>query len=219
MAIQGAIFDFDGTLVDSMHVWKEVLSDWLGLLELEPVSDLYEQLSNMSFRGSASFLREFYSLPLTPDEIILQWEELARGEYQRVAVKDGVLPFLTLLKERRIPCVIATACMRPLCEACMQAQGLDGFFLDVLYADELKTDKTQPDIYLKAAQRMGIPPKHCVVFEDLPTCAPVVHRAGMTLVGIFDVNAQTDWEVFRTQADYAVTSLMELTEPPFSLLG
>lgn len=219
MSMQGAIFDFDGTLVDSMHVWKEVLHDWLGLLELEPVSDLYDQLSDMSFRGSASFLREFYALPLTTDEIIHQWEELARGEYQRVPVKEGVFPFLQLLQGKKIPCIIATACMRPLCEACMQAHGLTGYFIDVLYTDELNTDKTRPDIYLKAAEQMKVAPEHCVVFEDLPTCAPVVHQAGMTLVGIFDVNAQTDWETFQTEADYAVTNLMELTEPPFSLLS
>lgn len=218
VSMQGAIFDFDGTLVDSMHVWKEVLHDWLGLLDLEPVSDLYEQLSNMSFRGSASFLREFYSLSLSADDMIHQWEELARGEYQRVPVKEGVLPFLRLLSQQRIPCVIATACMRPLCEACMEAHGLTGFFLDVLYADELKTDKTSPLIYLKAAERMNAAPENCVVFEDLPTCAPVVHQAGMTLVGIFDVNAQADWESFRSQADYAVTNLMELAASPSPLL-
>ena len=118
--MKGAIFDMDGTLLDSMQVWVHVGEQYLRNRGIEPEEGLGDVLFPMSMRDGAVYVKERYGLPDPPDMIVADMDDIVFGAYRdEVLPKPGVAAYLESLKKRGIPMAVATATNRPMVEAAL----------------------------------------------------------------------------------------------------
>ena len=164
MNIQGAVFDLDGTLTDSMYIWLKAPVDLVRRYGGDPPEDLARDLKEMGRREAAEYLRERFALSATPEELMDTLNDLVTEEYRsRVPMKPGADKLLSRLAERNIPCCIATASEAFQARSAMERLGLWKYFRFAVSCVQYG-GKTRPDIYLEAARRLGTAPAETVVF-------------------------------------------------------
>ena len=207
MNIEGAIFDLDGTLTDSMYIWQQAPVDLVRRYGGDPPEDLARDLKEMGRREAAEYLRSRFSLSATPEELMDALNDLVTEEYRsRVPMKPGVDKLLSRLAERNIPCCIATASEAFQARSAMERLGLWKYFRFAVSC-VWYGGKTRPDIYLEAARRLGTTPAETVVFEDALHAARTAHEAGFRVCGVWDTSAQEDQAALETLADWYVRDL------------
>jgi len=211
--IRGVLFDLDGTLVDSMWMWDDIDIAFLARFGLPVPENLHEQIEGMSFTETAVYFREQFSLPMSIEEIKEEWNGMARNQYlYEVPLKPGVLPFLEHLKSRGIPTGIATSNSRELVEAVVNERKIGHLFDCVITACEVNAGKPAPDIYLRGASLIGVTPKECMVFEDIPAGIRAGKSAGMAVTAIEDSFSAGLREEKRRLADYYIEDFTELLD-------
>ncbi|MFP3043692.1 HAD family phosphatase [Treponema primitia] len=199
---QGAIFDLDGTLTDSMHVWDHLCRDWLLAKGKKPEPDLEEHIATMTVNQSAEYMQSRYGFSLTPEEIIAQWQSMVLGLYETtVPLKTGTAQLARELKAAGLKLAVATSCFPAACEAVLQRHRLESLFSAVLYTDDFPGDKHEPDIWRAAAYALGLESGECVVFEDSLYALRGIKAAGMDFAAVYD-DTCTDWEHMKTCADW-----------------
>ncbi|MBQ5755572.1 MAG: thiamine phosphate synthase [Oscillospiraceae bacterium] len=181
------IFDFDGTIADSMYVWVDCAPNFVRSQGAQPAPDLSARISHLNVMDSAVLLREEYHLPLTPEEIIRLIEDGIREEYtQRVQAKPGVEEVLKTLKAAGCRMGVATGTDYRLVEPCLERMGLRDYF-EFVITTKAGAGKDKPDIYLEALEKLGgTTPAEAVVYEDNPRCITTAFAAGFTVCGMFD---------------------------------
>ena len=184
--IRGAIFDVDGTLLDSMHIWEELGTRYLRTLGREPVEDLAETFRTFTLEQSAAYFRSHYGVTRTVPEIVRDMEGLLRNFYfEEAQLRPGVEELLVRLEEAHIPMVLATATDRVLVEGALERCGILHHFSGVVTCAEAGS-KTQPRIYEEARRRLGTPRADTWVFEDACHGAATAARAGFPVLGVRD---------------------------------
>ena len=200
---KGVIFDLDGTLVDSMWMWKAIDIEYLGRRGLLCPEDLQKKIEGMSFSETAAYFKERFRLPDSLDEIKAEWTRMSLNKYEtQVPLKPGAKQFLEFLKERGIPMGIATSNGQAMVDGVLDALNIRPFFSSIVTACEVKAGKPAPDIYLFVAGKLGVEPKDCLVFEDVPAGIQAGKAAGMTVVAMADEFSRSMEEEKRQLADY-----------------
>lgn len=208
MNIAGAIFDMDGTLLDSMPVWDHVGIDYLTGLGIRARPDLPEKILTMSMHQAAAYFRSDYGVPFSEEEIIEGINAQIAAFYQDTApAKDGAVDFLRALQQRGIKMCVATATDRPLAEAALRRTGLIDAFSYILTCTEVKAGKDRPDIFLEAQKRLGTPRERTLVFEDALYAIQTAKQAGFPVAAVYDESSRADQEQIRAIADYYLPSL------------
>ena len=181
------LFDLDGTLVDSMWMWKQIDIEFLGRYGYECPETLQKDIEGMSFSETAVYFQETFQIPLSLDEIKACWTRMSIDKYRyEVPMKPGALDFLKFCKENGIRTGIATSNGREMVDAVIKAHQI-GRYLDVITtACEVKAGKPEPDIYLEVAKRLSVDPSECLVFEDIPAGILAGKRAGMQVIAVED---------------------------------
>jgi HAD superfamily hydrolase (TIGR01509 family) len=210
MNIKGAIFDMDGTLTDSMSVYEYIYSDFLLKHGAVPAATLREDVRKRDAHQISEFLRLTYLPAFTEREIFEGINHLLEPYYFNEALlKPGALPLLSLLREREIPMVIATATERLLVEGALKNNGVFEYFARIFTCAEENTGKEKPDIFLSAAAFLGTAPGDTVVFEDALYALSSAKNAGFTVVGIADFSNKAVRGELAAAADYFWHSLDE----------
>ena len=208
MNIAGAIFDMEGTLLDSMPIWDRVGIDYLAGLGIRARPDLPERLLTMSMRQAAAYFRSDYGVILPEAEIIDGINARIEAFYQETApAKDGVVDFLRALQQGGIKMCVATATDRPLAEAALRRTGLLGFFSFLLTCTEAGTGKDCPEIFMLAQEKLGTPREQTLVFEDALYAIQTAKKAGFPVAAVYDESSRADQEQIRAIADYYLPSL------------
>jgi HAD superfamily hydrolase (TIGR01509 family) len=206
-----AIFDLDGTLADSMHAWDHICRDWLAAKKITAQNCLEKDIERMTLTQSAEYVIRTYGMAIEPPRIIAEWEAMVIRQYKEtIPLKDGAAEFVRALAAAGMKLAIATSCFPAACEAVLCRHGIRDCFSVIVYADEVNRDKTFPDLYLAAAQRLGIAPEACIVFEDFPPALSGIRAAGMGLAAVYDESSADQWPAFGEAADFAVHSFREL---------
>ena len=180
------IFDLDGTLIDSNGVWVEVDKIFLARRNAPYTKEYYDGVAHTILSNCAVFTKEYLGLEESCEEIIAEWMELARGQYNEIPLKDGVREYLERCKEAGHRMAVFTACVPEHCRAALEHHRLLPYFEQVIYAQELGEDKKSPAIFRKVAQMLGVTPAQCVLFDDSLTACKAAKAAGMTVVGVHD---------------------------------
>ncbi|MDR2133876.1 MAG: HAD family phosphatase [Treponema sp.] len=200
---RGALFDLDGTLVDSMHVWDHLCRDWLLAKGKKPEADLEEALIPMTLFQGAEYMIRRYGIDLSPGEIIGQWEGMALDSYETtVEVKKETADLVRELYGAGLKLAVVTSCFPAACEAVLKRHGLRDYFSAVLYTGDAPGDKSFPGIWLAAAGRLGLASAECIVFEDSCHALKGARAAGMAFAAVYD-GANKDWELLKARADWA----------------
>lgn len=183
-AAGAAIFDFDGTLADTAHIWREVDLEFLARRGLPYTPDYPQRLAALGFAGGAQYTIERFGLNETVEQICDEWNRLGRKLYRNtVTLRPGALGYIMALKDAGIPCALATTNDREVLGA-MRLIDVYGLFDACVHGAEVGVGKDQPDIYYEAAHRLGVDPGVCLVFEDIVPALCSAKRAGMVACGV-----------------------------------
>lgn len=211
MNFKGAIFDLDGTLLDSMSVWHEVDAEFFRRRSIEMPADYGEALKTMHFSTAAVYTKERFCLPESTDEIMAEWTELCFEAYEKhISLKDGALEYLKKLKENGVKIAYATSNSEKLCRAALTANNAWDFFSARAYSEETGKSKSEPDVYLLAAERLGLSPEECTVFEDILDGVRGAKKGGFKVCGVFDETSEKDKNEIKKTADYYIESFRKL---------
>ena len=185
--LKGAIFDFDGTLFDSMFIWDTAGEVYLQSIGIEPREDLQKVLKPMSLLQSATYIRECYQIPLTVEEIMDGVNHMVEGFYfHTVQPKEGVVAFLEQMKKQGVRMCIATATDRYQVEAALKRCGMESFFFEIFTCTDVGHGKDEPIIIQKAMDYLGTTRANTVVFEDAYHAAKTAKADGFITVAVYD---------------------------------
>lgn len=208
--IKCAIFDLDGTLLDSSEMWRTLGARYLGLIGKVSEDGLSEKLYEMSLPESARYLRENYSLPYSVEEILRQLARMTEQFYrEQVALKDGAPGLLAQLRTRCVKMSIATAGDAALAMSALTRLGVADFFSGAVSCTEYGA-KTSPEVFLAAADLVYAVPEEAVVFEDSLHAVRSAKKAGFRTAAVCDIGESNQKELEKT-ADFYATTLDELT--------
>lgn len=201
--IRAAIFDADGTLLDSMHIWDELGARFLRSINLTPENGLSEILYDMSLEQGCRYLQAHYkinrSLKQIRESILAIIEDFYVDE---VKLKPGVKNFIERVN---LPSVIATSGDKDLLTAALVRNGIDKYFANIFTCSELKTDKNEPKIFLECSKFLGIRPENIILFEDSLFAMKTAKEAGFIIAGVKDDSSKKYEAEIMDLSDYYVT--------------
>ena len=198
-----AIFDMDGTLVDSMIYWKNLASEYLrhkGVTEIS--TEVLNKIKPMTMTESAAlFIREF-QLEGSSEQIADEMNALMDQHYRKdIPLKRGICEYLDQLQRSGTVMCVASATAEPLMEACLSRLGVAHYFQFLLSCETVGAGKNRPDVYFAAAKRLGAGPEEIAVYEDALYAARTAKEAGFYVVGVYDDSASGHWDELIELAD------------------
>ncbi|MBQ9594668.1 MAG: HAD family phosphatase [Synergistaceae bacterium] len=186
--IKAAIFDADGTLLDSMHIWSELGDRFLRSINITPEKGLSEILYDMSIEQGCLYLQTHYKIDASLSQIRESILAIIENFYvHEVNLKPGVRDFLDRIN---LPSVIATSGDKDLLTAALIRNEIDKYFAGIFTCSELETDKNEPKIFLKCADFLGLKPENIIVFEDSLFALKTAKDSGFIIAGVKDVSSQ-----------------------------
>lgn len=197
-----AIFDLDGTLIDSMDVWDRVDEAFLGRRGIPVTEDYTAAVSAMCFSEAAEYTINRYGFPDTPEKLIAEWNGMVLREYaDNIPLKPHAREFLDRLRGQGVRLGVATALPEDLYGPVLRRNEVFDRFSAFASVCEAARGKGFPDVYLLAAERLGVKPERCVVFEDVLPGIRGAKAAGMAAYGVFDPRSAVDEPAMRELAD------------------
>ncbi len=209
MKISGAVFDLDGTILDSMYIWETVDEEYLKRKGLCATPEIRAALKTMSLAQAADFFRTECKIADSPEKIMADINGMVSDFYfYEVRPKEYVYEFLTFLKEKNIPMCIATASSRQLTEAALRRLGLLDFFEKILTCEEIGSGKDTPEIYIKSLDILCCESSETLVFEDAAHAAKTARNAGFKVCGVYDPS-ENDVDALKKFSDIYINSFKE----------
>lgn len=185
--IKGAIFDVDGTILNSMYIWENAGNRYLQTIGLQSDAELAQRVLTMSVPEGACYVKEYYHLKQSCEEIIEGIMKTVEDFYFFEApLKDGIKIVLKNLKNCGIRMVIATSGEKELVKAAFDRLDILKYFEKIFTCSEVGKNKTSPLIYYRASEYLGEIPQNILVFEDAVHALRTASKAGFHTVGIFD---------------------------------
>ena len=185
--IEAAIFDVDGTLLDSMPIWMNAAARYLVSIDIEPEPNLGQVLEEMCIHEAVTYIKKKYNITYSEEEINAGIIDTVRDFYYNEApLKAGVKEFLEELDNRNIPMVIATSSDKSYLGAALKRTGIDKYFEKIFTSDEVGTGKTQPKIYEVAGAYLGKNAEGIYVFEDVLHAVRSAKKAGYKVIALYD---------------------------------
>lgn len=217
--INAVIFDLDGTLVDSMWMWHDIDVEYLGRFGIEIPENLHEEIEGISVTQTAQYFKERFQIEDSIEDIINDWDDMAFHKYQfDVPLKEGVQEFLEYLYEHHIPCAIATSNSKSLTEVVLETHSVADYFQEIITGEDVHNGKPAPDIYLECADRLGVSPAECLVFEDIPHGITAALDAGMNVCAVEDEYSIENTYTIKKLADYYIRSFYDIFDETYEEL-
>lgn len=194
--LKGIIFDFDGTLMDSMFIWDTAGEVYLRSIGKEPQEDLQKVLKPMSLMQSAEYIQAHYEIPLSVTEIMEGINRTVEGFYfHDVEPKPVVIEWLEELSAKNIKMCIATATDRYQVEAALKRCGMRHYFSEIFTCTEVGSGKNQPLIFRKAMEHLGTDRSNTAVVEDAYHALRTANADGFMTVAVYDTHEDKQQEI------------------------
>lgn len=211
--MKAVIFDLDGSLVDSMWIWKAIDMEYLGKFGIELPPDLQDSIGGKSFTETAIYFKERFQIPDSLEQIKEDWNRMAYDKYaNEVPLKPGVREFLDYCREHQIRLGIATSNSRELVDNIVRTHELIDYFDCVMTGCEVAKGKPAPDIYLAVAKQLEVAPADCLVFEDIVQGIQAGKAAGMQVCAVDDAFSRAQEKEKRNLADYYIHHYNEVMD-------
>ena len=209
-----AIFDMDGTLIDSMGYWQRLGVEYLRGKGVEgDLTDVLERIKPMTMTESAALFSAEFGLAGTPAELAAEMNGIMETHYRAdIPLKPGVAAYLDNLRADGAHLCVASATAPDLMEACLTRLGVRGHFDFLLSCEEVGAGKDRPDVFLAAADRLGAQPGEAAVYEDALYAARTAKQAGFYTVGVYDPSGEAHWDEMTALADETITDWSGIKE-------
>lgn len=209
--IEGAVFDLDGTLLDSSWVWEKVDEKFLGDRGFQVPDNYVDEISPLGAERAAVYTIERFGLNEDKDDIVREWIEMAKKEYAtEVVCKPYAKEFLEELHKLNIKMAVATSSDRELFMKTLEREGILKYFQKIVTVDEVERGKGYPDIYEEAARRIKVNPHKCLVFEDILAGVTGASLGEFNVVAVFDKKSKHNWEKIKSISKYSINDYKEL---------
>ena len=210
MRIRGAIFDVDGTLLDSMFIWDTIGETYLRSIGYQPKENLNETFKNMSLHQAARYYQTEYGVTLSIDEIMDGVNAMLERYYRfEVPLKPGAAELLERLRQSGVRLCIATATDRHLVEAALDRCGVLSCFGEIFTCNEVGHGKDEPDIFEAALRFLGTRKEETLVFDDALYAVRTAKEAGFPVVAVYDSHEKAQDQI-RMLADVYLEELTQL---------
>lgn len=202
---KGHIFDLDGTLTRSNHVWSKIDEEFLGKRGIEVPEDYFKQVSAMNFEQAAVYTNDRFSLGENIQDIMKEWFDMAVYEYTNVIELCGNAgEYVRKLKEQGRKIALATASTEELYKPVLKRNGILECFDCFVSTEQVKRGKGFPDVYELAAEKLGLDAQDCVVYEDIVEGIKGAKAGGFFAVACLNDHYSHDWDEMREIADSTV---------------
>lgn len=209
--IEGAVFDLDGTLLDSSWVWEKVDEKFLGDRGFQVPDDYVDEISPLGAERAAVYTIERFGLNEDKDDIVREWIEMAKKKYAtEVVCKPYAKEFLEEIHKLNIKMAVATSSDRELFMKTLEREGILKYFQKIVTVDEVERGKGYPDIYEEAARRIKVNPHKCLVFEDILAGVTGASLGEFNVVAVFDEKSKHNWEKIKSISKYSINDYKEL---------
>lgn len=221
MDFNAAIFDLDGTILDSMDVWEHIDIQFLKKRNLPVPENYVTEICARSFEEAAQYTIDLFGLQETVEGIIEEWNNMAVEEYSNhVGLLPYALDYLLCLKEHGIKLAVATGLPEKLYIPCLKNNSILELFGALCSTDEVQRGKEYSDVFELAARKLGVAPEHCIVFDDvLPAIksATIFPRLASVLTSIIPIiNAKTrNAPVYKVENPSYISAAIKETESRF----
>ncbi len=205
MQYQAIIFDLDGTLIDSMQLWRQVDVEFLTKRGIDVPADLFDNIpGGNGFIQTALYFKERFGLDDSVESIMDEWTDMVGKHYSSdVKLKEGVYDLLQTIRENGIKIGLATSNSLHLAQTVLEANGVLSWFSAFSTGDMELRGKPYPDIFLNCAKLLKVEPEACLAVEDTLTGVQAAKAAGMRTFAIFDEDSIPFWPQIKEVADLA----------------
>jgi len=205
------LFDFDGTLVDSMPSYVGVMMRILEENHISYPEDIVKIITPLGYVGTAKYFREELGLDMPQDEIVATMNRYAATEYwYNIPAKNNVPEVLRQLKAQGADLNVLTASPHSVLDRCLQRLELYDLFTNVWSCDDFATTKADPQIYHMAAARLGKKVDEVLFLDDNYNADKTAHSAGMKVCGVFDASSEEYTEEIKSVSDHYIDDFSQL---------
>ncbi len=205
------IFDFDGTLVDSMPHWGGAMLHFLDAQHLAYPADIIEHITPLGNAGAVNYFRRHLGLCATDEEAIAFIVADMLPHYRdEIPLKEGVDAFLRRAKAQGNTLAVLTASPHTTLDPCLKRNGIYRLFDAVWSCEDFGTTKSDPAIYTAAASRLGTTVDRCVFYDDNLHAVATARAAGMHTVGVYDLSGDGFAAELQSTAERYIRSFDEL---------
>ena len=209
-AFRAVIFDLDGVLADSEPWWNEIDSKLLAEYGVSYRGEYHRDVLGVSYRLAVEFYKKAFGLSASIEELMRRRGEIATEFFaNRVGLFPSTKTTLERLREMKLRLAVATSSVSASARPFLDRHGLTPFFDVIVTGDEIERGKPDPDIYLRAAKKLGIGADACLVIEDALSGIAAGKAAGMRIAAIPD-RRFVDARDYEKEADYVLGNLSEI---------
>ena len=181
------LFDFDGTIVDSMPTYTKAVTSILDSESITYGNDLIKTVTPLGYKGTAEYYKDNFPISLTVDEMIEQMRDKMYHAYaNEIKAKDTVIDTLHTLKSRGHSLNVLTASPHIVLDACLKRLGIYDLFDNVWSCEDFSTTKSDPNIYLKCADLLGVGVQEVIFLDDNYDADKTAKTAGAKVIGVYD---------------------------------
>ncbi len=209
--MQGAIFDIDGTILDSMTIWVDITNEFFRDHNINITKEQTLSYQSQSFEESLVSIHNEYLPDISVEDMFAEFQRRANEKYaNEIPAKPYVIEYIKKLHSEGVKLAVATSGFPELVKKAFTRLGIYDYFSVFAYSSEVGCSKSSPDIYLLAAKRLGLKPEECTVFEDIATGIESSQSAGFKTVAIEDVTNLADKDRLIQHSDRYITGWDEL---------
>lgn len=213
MTYKSYLFDFDGTLVDSMPSFSAVMLRILDENRIAYGDDIIKTITPLGYKGTANHFQKVLGLALPEEEILARMNTYIYEEYaHKIPAKPFVPEALCALRAAGADLHILTASPHTVLDVCLTRLGLYGLFDNVWSCDDFGTTKSDPDIYRQAAARIGRPISEILFLDDNTNAIKTARTAGMRTCGVYDPSSEEYRAELSAIADHYLEDFSALTK-------
>ncbi len=207
------LFDFDGTLVDSMPDWSQKMINILETSKVVYPKDIIKIITPLGDIGTVKYFREVLGVNMSAEEMLDEMDRYALPKYRdSIALKEGVSEYLTRLKQKNCSLNVLTASSHKMLDPCLKRNGIFDLFDNVWSCDDFKTTKADPKIYKAAADKIGVRENEIAFFDDNIGAIKTAATAGLYTVGVYDDSGKDFTKSLKETADLYIETFVGLEQ-------
>lgn len=208
--MNGFIFDLDGTLLDSLGLWLEIDKKYMAMHNIEYKREYTDEIKRLTYIECSYYFKNVLGVQKEAEQIQKDWRDMSHYAYQyELALKPYAFEFVKQCAKQG-KCIVATSCFKDSAKAALKRLGLYEDMVDIVTTNEVGYNKENPKIYELCAEKLGLKPEECYVFEDVISAARCASNARFNVIGILDDMWNHDQEEMEKVCVQTIHSFKEL---------